>query len=69
MAEIELAILAAQCLDQRLPDLQTLAQEVAAWQRDRNATASMVNWRFTTADARTKLMHLYPLHSPSRPLS
>jgi hypothetical protein len=28
------------------------------YERDRNATA--VRWRFTTADARIKLSHLYP---------
>lgn len=41
-AEIELAILCAQCLDRRLSDFKTLAREVAAWEDDRNATAS---WR------------------------
>jgi hypothetical protein len=39
-----------------------VAQEVAAWEEDRNATASVVNWRFTAADARIKLKHLYPSH-------
>jgi hypothetical protein len=33
---------------------------VAAWQDRRNAEASPVTWRFTTADARTKLARLYP---------
>ena len=60
MAEIELSVLAAQCLGRRLPDRATLAREVAAWQTERNATARTINWRFTTADARIKLKHLYP---------
>jgi hypothetical protein len=62
MAEIELAILSAQCLDRRIPDEETLKAEVAAWEATRNARATPVNWRFTTADARIKLRHLYPSH-------
>jgi hypothetical protein len=61
-AEIELAILSAQCLDRRIPDRETLRQEVAAWKEMRNALGAAVDWRFTTADARTKLHHLYPTH-------
>jgi DDE superfamily endonuclease len=60
MAEIELAVLAQQCLDRRLPDRATLEREVAAWQAARNACGRGVNWRFTTEDARIKLKHLYP---------
>ena len=60
MAEIELGVLAAQCLDRRLPDRETLAQEVAAWETARNAATTAISWRFTTADARIKLRHLYP---------
>jgi hypothetical protein len=33
---------------------------VAAWEERRNSTACMISWRFTTADARIKLKHLYP---------
>jgi hypothetical protein len=60
MAEIELAVLAEQCLDRRLADRVTLEREVAAWQAARNATGRGVDWRFTTEDARIKLKHLYP---------
>ena len=62
MAEIELAILSNQCLDRRIPDEETLIAEVAAWEQTRNETATRVDWRFTTADARIKLRHLYPSH-------
>jgi len=62
MAEIELAILSSQCLDRRIPDEATLIAEVAAWEQTRNETATRVDWRFTTADARIKLRHLYPSH-------
>jgi hypothetical protein len=60
MAEIELAVLAEQCLDRRLADRATLQREVAAWQAARNASGRGVDWRFTTEDARIKLKHLYP---------
>jgi hypothetical protein len=53
-------VLAEQCLDRRLADRVTLEREVAAWQAARNATGRGVDWRFTTADARIKLKHLYP---------
>ncbi len=60
MAEIELGVLAAQCLDRRIPDRATLEREIAAWEAERNAATRTINWRFTTADARIKLKHLYP---------
>jgi hypothetical protein len=60
MAEIELSVLAGQCLDRRLPDQATLGREVEGWEQDRNGRGSTINWRFTTADARIKLKHLYP---------
>jgi hypothetical protein len=60
MAESELGVLASQCLDRRIPDKETLIREVAAWQASRNKNQTKANWRFTTADARIKLKHLYP---------
>jgi hypothetical protein len=60
MAEIELSILAEQCLNRRLADQATLEREVAAWQAARNSAGRGVDWRFTTEDARIKLKHLYP---------
>jgi DDE superfamily endonuclease len=60
MAEIELAMLAGQCLDRRLADRASLEREVAAWQAAPNRAGRGVNWRFTTEDARIKLKHLYP---------
>ena len=61
VAEIELSVLSRQCLSRRIPDKDTLTSEVAAWEADRNSSAMKVDWRFTTADARIKLKHLYPL--------
>ena len=60
MAEIELSVLSRQCLDRRIPDQTTLAQEVAGWQDGRNRAGATVDWRFTTDDARIKLKKLYP---------
>ncbi len=60
MAEIELSVLARECLDRRIPDKVTLATEIAAWELRRNQGARTVDWQFTTADARIKLKRLYP---------
>ena len=60
MAEIELSILSRQCLDRRIPDLDTVTREVAAWQQTWNTCAQGINWRFTTPNARIKLKRLYP---------
>ncbi len=64
MAEIELSVLSRQCLDQRIADQPTLISEVAAWEAERNAMHATVDWQFTTADARIKLKHLYPVIEP-----
>lgn len=64
VAEIELSVLARQCLDRRIGSAEELRAEVSAWVRARNADRSRVVWRFTAADARVKLRHLYPLFKP-----
>ena len=60
IAEIELSALGRQCLARRIPDKTSLTSEVDAWEKNRNASVVKVHWRFTTADARIKLAHLYP---------
>ena len=60
MAESELSVLSRQCLDRRIPDKQTLTNEVAAWQNSRNKKNAKADWHFTNADARVKLKRLYP---------
>jgi hypothetical protein len=60
MAEIELSVLARQCLDERMDNPEYLKEQVAAWEQQRNAHTVKVDWRFTTADARIKLKRLYP---------
>jgi len=60
MAESELSVLSGQCLDRRIPDKQTLTEEIAAWEDSRNKKHVKADWQFTTADARVKLKRLYP---------
>lgn len=60
MAEVELAVVSTQCLDQRLGDPATLGQMLATWEARRNAAQATVSWRFTTGKARRKLKRLYP---------
>lgn len=61
MAEIELSVLAGQCLDRRIDDQDALTKEVTAWVDARNAAGTTIDWRFTTADARIRLKKLYPV--------
>ena len=63
MAEIEFSVLSRSCLRQRLPDEETLGREVQALVRERNAAQAVINWRFNTQNARTKLHRLYPFDS------
>ncbi len=60
MAEIELSVLARQCLGERIASREELQQRVLAWHNQRNQAVSKINWRFSTADARIKLKRLYP---------
>jgi hypothetical protein len=60
VAEVELSVLARHCLDRRIGSAAALRAEVSAWVTERNSDGSRVEWRFTTADARVKLRHLYP---------
>lgn len=60
MAEIELNVLNGQCLNRRIDNINTVKQEVKAWQDHRNNKNAVINWRFETKDARIKLKRLYP---------
>jgi DDE superfamily endonuclease len=64
MAELELSVLARQCLARRIPTQQVLAQEAAAWVAARNQAQVRIAWRFGIDDARVALAHCYPLTSP-----
>jgi hypothetical protein len=60
VAECELSHLSRQCLDRRIPDMDTLKKEIKAWNIERNNKAKPVDWQFTVDDARVKLKRLYP---------
>ena len=61
IAEIEFSVLSRQCLDRRVGEAGLLRREIEAWQRKRNAASKIIDWQFTTVDARTKLKRLYPV--------
>jgi hypothetical protein len=52
MVEIELSVLAHQCLARRLPTLDAVRGEVDEWAMARNEAAATVAWQFTTPTAR-----------------
>lgn len=60
IAEIELSVLARQCLNRYVGSSEELQLLLRQWYRERNAKQSAVDWQFTTEDARIKLKHLYP---------
>lgn len=60
MAEIELNVLAGQCLDRRMDNIEFVRKEVLAWEKNRNNKNAKVKWQFTTENARIKLSRLYP---------
>ena len=60
MVEIEISVLAKQCLDRRIPNRPTLEREVAAWEKRRNRSGDRIKWMFSIERARTKLGRAYP---------
>ena len=62
MVEIEIGVLARQCLARRILDLATLTTEVEAWSTARNHAGAVVKWMFGIEQARLKLGHAYPTH-------
>jgi len=58
--EIEFSVLSGQCLNRRIATQAELAEEIKAWQNQRNAQKATVNWKFSSVDARIRLEHLYP---------
>ena len=65
MAELELAVLARQCLDRRIPDRETLEREVSAWCHARNLAGTTITWSYSLTEARRTLPHLYPIPEPA----
>jgi hypothetical protein len=60
MAEIENNVLINHGLSKRVPTMEQVEKEVAAWSVARNRSSSKINWRFTAEKARIKLKRLYP---------
>jgi DDE superfamily endonuclease len=61
MAEIELSVLARQCLDRRIGDMEAFKKETMLWTDKRNTGRKTVRWKFTNTDARRKLKSKYPM--------
>lgn len=64
MAELELSVLARQCLDQRIPTAELLRELIARYEARRNRDEATISWQFTAEQARVKLRRLYPSTSP-----
>ena len=60
MVEIEISVLATQCLDQRIESYTRLLAETAAWEKQRNTARARITWMFTTEKARAKMGRAYP---------
>lgn len=60
MVEIEIGVLRGQCLDRRIESRQRLVSEIAAWERQRNASGARIKWMFSTEQARNKMARAYP---------
>ena len=60
MAELELSVLARQCLDQRIPTRERLHEILVSYEARRNAAKATITWQFTNEKARVKLHRLYP---------
>ena len=64
MAETEISVVSTQCLDRRIPDKQTLVEEIAEWQRRRNQNHTKADWQFMNCcrfgGQQVKLTRPYP---------
>ena len=65
MVEIEIGVLACQCLDRRIDSYSRLVAETAAWEKRRNAERARIKWMFTTEKARAKMGRAYPTPTTS----
>ena len=60
LAECELSALSRHCLRRRTPSVRSLIHKVTPWARERNRRQSGIDWQFTAADARIKLISFCP---------
>ena len=59
MAEMELSALSRQCLQRRIPEIETLSRQLESIVKERNRLAIKFKWQFTVEDARQKLNRHY----------
>ena len=60
IAEIGINIMTREFLDCRIQSIDQLRYELECWNKRYGKNSSLVNWQFTTKDARLKLKHLQP---------
>jgi hypothetical protein len=59
MVEIELSVIARQCLNRRIPTVEKLTKEVTQLVNERNNHSATVNWQFSRQIAKEKLANWY----------
>ena len=52
VAEMALSAITRQCLNRRIPDVDTLSRQTKTWAKQRTTKQTDVNWQFKTDDAR-----------------
>lgn len=57
MAEIEIGVLAKQCIRGHRPTEEKLKAAISAWQTHRNRKRAMIHWKMTTKAARKKFKY------------
>lgn len=60
IAEIGINIMTRECLNRRLPDIETLKAELKVWNDAYNSDPTTINWQFNNETSRVKLKSLYP---------
>jgi len=67
MTEMELNVLARQCLSRWINEIELLRKELTAWETERSQNKSKILWHFRTRDAKEKLISLYLVFTISSP--
>ncbi|WP_164954516.1 transposase [Succinivibrio dextrinosolvens] len=60
IAEIGINIMTRECLNRRIPDIETLRAELKTWNEAYNSAPTEINWQFSNETSRIKLKSLYP---------
>lgn len=66
LSMVEIGVLRSQCLDRRIQGTQRTVSEVAAWERQRNASRARIKWMFTTEKPRAKAGRAYTSRSSAQ---